>query len=79
MEIQTWVSLITIVAAMAGFFAATRREIRSEIGGLRAELKADMAEMRSDLTADIRRLDDRVYALAAGLQPTIEARRHESG
>ena len=82
MEIQTWVSLVTIVAAMAGFYAATRREIRTEINGLRTELKGDVAELKADITNlddRVGKLDDRVYALAVGLRPTIEARRHESG
>ena len=78
MEIQTWVSLVTIVAAMAGLYAALRRELRGEIG----ELRTDLTNTRTELKADIARvedrvssLDDRVYALAVGLRPTIEKRQ----
>ena len=75
---------------MAGFHAAMRREVKTEIGalrtelkddfaGLRTELKGDIAGLRTELKGDIERLDDRVYALAAGLQPIIESRRHDTG
>jgi ribosomal protein L29 len=101
MEIQDWVSIATLVVALSGFYAALRREFRSEMSGLRSELKSDisglrtelkvdlaelrtelksdLAELRTELKTDFARLDDRVYALASGLQPTLEARRHEGG
>ena len=53
MEIQTWVSIVTIVAAMAGFHAAMRREVKTEIGALRTELKDDFAGLRTELKGDI--------------------------
>ena len=62
--------------------AALRSELKADIAGLRDDLKADIAEireelkgdiagLREELKADIGRLDDRVYALAAGLRPQL--------
>ncbi|MDF1603923.1 hypothetical protein [Nocardioides sp. YIM 152315] len=52
--------------------AAVRSELKADLAAVRSELKADLAETRSELKAEIGRLDDRVYALAAGLRPRIE-------
>lgn len=51
---------------------ANRREAKADLVGVRDELKADIAGLKSELKADIGRLDDRVYALAAGLRPRLE-------
>jgi phage host-nuclease inhibitor protein Gam len=74
------------IAAVRTELAATRTElkadiavVRTELAGTRTELKADIAVVRTELAAtrtelkaDIGRLDDRVYALAAGLRPTLD-------
>jgi hypothetical protein len=52
--------------------ADVRDELKGEIAGLRTELKGEIAGLRTELKGDIGRLDDRVYALAAGLRPRIE-------
>ena len=49
-----------------------RTELKGDIAGLRTELTGDIAGLRKELKGDIARLDDRVYALAAGLRPQIE-------
>jgi hypothetical protein len=93
MEIQDWVSIATLLVMLTGFYAAIRRELgglraelKADVAELRTELKIDIAELRTDLKTDIgrlddrvERLDDRVYALAVGLKPELEARRGESG
>ncbi len=53
--------------------AGLRTELRSEIAGLRTELRSDIADVR----ADLKHLDDRVYALAAGLRPQLETPERE--
>jgi septal ring factor EnvC (AmiA/AmiB activator) len=74
------------IAAVRTDLAATRTElkadiaaVRTELAATRTELKADIAVVRTELAAtrtelkaDIGRLDDRVYALAAGLRPTLD-------
>lgn len=47
-------------------------ELRTEIAQSRSESKADTAELRAALTGDIAKLDDRVYALAARIAPTLD-------
>ncbi len=49
-----------------------RSELTGDIDGLRTELKGDIGDLRTELKGDIARLDDRVYALAAGLRPLVE-------
>ena len=71
MTLDTWVSLAVILTAFAGSYAALTRQLAN----LRTELKADITDLHADLKADINRLDDRVYSLAAGLRPQIEAAR----
>ena len=53
----------------------TRDELRTEIGGVRAELQGTRDELRTEIREEgarleglILRLDDRVYALAAGMR-----------
>jgi septal ring factor EnvC (AmiA/AmiB activator) len=74
------------IAAVRTDLAATRTElkadiaaVRTELAATRTELKADIAVVRTELAAtrtelkaDVGRLDDRVYALAAGLRPTLD-------
>jgi len=57
---------------LKGDIAGLRTELKGDIAGLRTELKGDIAGLRKELKGDIARLDDRVYALAAGLRPQIE-------
>jgi hypothetical protein len=57
---------------LKGDIAGLRTELKGDIAGLRAELKGDIARVRAELAVDIGRLDDRVYALAAGLRPQVE-------
>jgi len=52
-----------------------RVELKGDIAELRHELKGDLAELRHELKSDVGRLDDRVYALAAGLRPQLEEAR----
>ncbi|MBX3094002.1 MAG: hypothetical protein KF680_05605 [Cryobacterium sp.] len=55
-------------------------ELKSDIATLRTELKNDIAELRIEAGSDISRLDDRVYALAAGLAPRlVPDRDNDSG
>ncbi|MFZ2963826.1 MAG: hypothetical protein WA006_03985 [Rhodoglobus sp.] len=49
-----------------------RTELKSDGAELRTELKSDIAELRTELEHDIAKLDDRVYALAARIAPTLE-------
>lgn len=83
MPLDTWVSLVVILSALAAFYLGLRRELRHElsveVGRLRAEivdpraeLKQDSLSLRAELKGDIERLDNRVYALAAGLRPLVE-------
>lgn len=51
--------------------AGLRTEVKGDIAELRTDLRGDIAELRTDLKGDIGRLDDRVYALAAGLAPRL--------
>jgi hypothetical protein len=67
------------IAAVRTDLAATRTELKADIAAVRTELKADIAVVRTELAAtrtelkaDVGRLDDRVYALAAGLRPTLD-------
>lgn len=48
-----------------------RTELKSDIAELRNELRNDIAESRAEIRGDLTRLDDRVYALAAGLAPRL--------
>ena len=50
-----------------------RTGVKADMSELRTELKADIATVRTDLGAAINRLDDRVYALAAGLRPLTQS------
>lgn len=67
------------IAAVRTELGATRVELKADIAATRTELKADIAAVRTELAAtrtelkaDIGRLDDRVYALAAGLRPMLD-------
>ncbi len=51
--------------------AGIKSELTSDISKLRAEFKKGIDELRSELKGDVARLDDRVYALAAGLRPVL--------
>lgn len=86
MELDTWVSIGTLLGVGLVLYATTRQglkdlrdELRAEMAAaradtaaLRTEFKADIARLETELRSDIARLDDRVYALAAGLRPQIE-------
>ena len=76
MELESLLSLVVLVTTIVGSHALLRKEFKadltSEIDSVRAELGI--------VQADIRRLDDRVYALASGMKPLIEqADRQASG
>lgn len=57
--------------------AELRTELKADIAAVRTDLKADIAAVRADLKDDISRLDDRVYALAAGLAPRMVPDRND--
>lgn len=57
--------------------AEVRTELKADVAELRTELKADIAAVRADLKDGISRLDDRVYALAAGLAPRLVPDRND--
>ena len=60
---------------LKGDIAELRHELKGDLAELRHELKGDLAELRHELKSDVGRLDDRVYALAAGLRPQLEEAR----
>jgi len=62
-------TLVTMLGALVGLYALLSRRIDR----VRAELRGDTAELRKELKDDIARLDDRIYALAAGLRPLVES------
>lgn len=64
MALDTWVSTLTMVGAMFALYFTLRREVRSDIDGVRA----DIARLESRVST----LDDRVYGLAVGLRPLID-------
>ena len=75
MDLETIATLVTVIAAAVGVAVANSRaisglrlELKGDIGELRTELKGDIGELRTELA----KLDDRVYALAAGLAPRLE-------
>lgn len=81
-----WVGIATVVAALAGMYRALthefRTELRREIGGVRDDLRrvdARIDDLDSRLTARIETLDHRVFDLAAGLRPHIEAAQSGTG
>jgi hypothetical protein len=68
-----------LVTGLATLYGALRREIRSV--EQRSEARADVLDAKIDalhfeLRTDIGRLDDRVYALATGLRPTLDQGHH---
>ena len=84
MDVDTWVSLAVLMTALAGFYAAMRRDM----GSLRNELKSDIDTLRTEMKEQtsaintridriddrITTLDDRIYGLAVGLKPIIDER-----
>ena len=67
LPVETWATIGTLLSALVALYVAMRAEMRSmeqRLGG-----RIDAVEQRID------RLDDRVYALAAGLKPQVEAAR----
>ena len=86
MDLETIATLVTVIAAAVGVAVANSRaisglrlELKGDIGEFRTELKGDIGELRTELKGDIgelrtelAKLDDRVYALAAGLAPRLE-------
>lgn len=67
MELETIATLLTIIISVVGLGAT----VIASNQRTRTELKADIAELRTEVRSDISRLDDRVYALAAGLAPRL--------
>ncbi|HRP99806.1 MAG TPA: hypothetical protein PK781_05020 [Terrimesophilobacter sp.] len=65
--LDTIATLLTVVAGVVGLGAT----VLASNGRTRTELKNDIAELRTEVRSDISRLDDRVYALAAGLAPRL--------
>ncbi len=63
----------TVDVNLRGEIRTVDANLRGEIAELRAELRAEIAGVR----ADLKHLDDRVYALAAGLRPQLGAPEHE--
>lgn len=47
-------------------------QVDDRISRLEKRVDDGFSELRTEIKADIHRLDDRVYALAAGLKPTLE-------
>jgi len=72
-------TLATIVSMLSGFAALAtfvrhdskqlQREMRDAIRDARLEAREDAQALRDELKVELRHLDDRVYALAAGLNP----------
>ncbi len=58
--LETWVSIGTLLGVAVGLFVAIR---------------TTGADLRKELKGDIAKLDDRVYALAAGLRPQLDEQR----
>ena len=48
--------------------SSMRTELKAEISATRTDLKTDLARLDDRITV----LDDRVYALAAGLRPQLQ-------
>jgi len=78
-DLETIATLVTVIAAAVGVAVANSRairglrlELKGDIAESRAELKGELGALRAELKADIAKLDDRVYALAAGLAPRLE-------
>ena len=57
MPAENWATIGTMLAAIVGLYVASR---------------ADIHRLETRIEAQINRLDDRVYALAAGLKPQID-------
>ena len=73
-------------AELKNDIAAARAESRADIEAARAESRADIETARAEsragtesLAARMDRLDDRVYALAAGLGPPLGHAREAGG
>lgn len=60
------------MTAMRAELKGDMSRLDGTVAELRTELKADIADVRTELKADLHHLDDRVYALAAGLRPLVE-------
>lgn len=88
--ITTIVSIIVAFSALAAFMDrkidglrtdvktdidALRADVKADLDGVRTELKTDLDAVRTELRGDISALNDKVFALAAGLKPRIE--QHE--
>lgn len=69
MDTDTWVILIALAISVVGGVTGLYWALRHELKETRTELKGDV----DDLKRDIARLDDRVYALAAGLKPHLDS------
>lgn len=68
MDLETWVSIGSLIGVGLGLYAAMRgfrTELKTDISGLRAELKDDISNLRTVVD----RLDDRVYVLATHRSP----------
>ena len=89
MPIETWTSLAVILTAMAGLYAALRRdttslrtELKTDISELRTELKTDIGELRTELKTDIAdartELRVNVQRLDTRLD-TMDGRTHDLG
>ena len=51
LSLDTWVSLATLAAGLAGMYAALRRELRTDIGGLRTEMRSGFVDLRSEISS----------------------------
>lgn len=71
MSVETWATIGTLLSALVALYLAMRAEMRS----LEQQLSDRIDAVEHKLTERIDRLDDRVYALAAGLKPQVEAAR----
>ena len=71
---QSWLQVITLIAALGGFFAwqthyidkridDLRRELKAEIAGLRDELKAEIAGLRNLVSERFRHVEARLERL----------------
>ena len=75
LSLDTWVSIAALAAVAITLFGqarSTRSELKRDIAELRAEIRDEIRAVDTNLRAELKHLDDRVYALAAGLKPEIE-------
>lgn len=85
MDIDTWVSLAVLIAALTGMYWALRREIKdtrtelnTKIDALRTEVKDEVRERHAELKEDIRDVKAEVREVK-GSVAVLEGRVYELG